>query len=104
MKAESKARKAATPAATLPPAPSPFTASPPSEDFAARHSSPDRVAPEVRHRMIAAAAYLRAEQRAFQNGSPEDDWLQAEIEVDEFLTQTQRARTGFDDTSNGSRR
>jgi hypothetical protein len=49
--------------------------------------------------MIAVAAYLRAEQRAFQNGSPEEDWLQAEIEVDEFLTQTQRARTGLDDTS-----
>jgi hypothetical protein len=46
--------------------------------------------------MIAAAAYLRAEQRAFQNGSPEDDWLQAEIEVDEFLEQAQRARSGLD--------
>jgi|KBSMisStandDraft_5_1062788.scaffolds.fasta_scaffold622360_2 hypothetical protein len=72
-------------------------------DATANQSSPDRVAPEVRHRMIAAAAYLRAEQRAFQNGLPEDDWLQAEIEVDEFLAQTRRARTGLDDTDDRSR-
>lgn len=70
--------------------------SPESAADAAQQSTPDRVAPEVRYRMIAAAAYLRAEQRAFQNGSPADDWLQAEIEVDEFLEQTQRARSGLD--------
>jgi Protein of unknown function (DUF2934) len=67
-----------------------------SKTDAANQSYPDRIAPEVRQRMIAAAAYLRAEQRAFQNGSPEDDWLQAEIEVDEFLEQSQRARSGLD--------
>jgi Protein of unknown function (DUF2934) len=84
MKTETAARK------------SPSRSSTESGTDAARQSSPDRVAPEVRYRMIAAAAYLRAEQRAFQNGSPEDDWLQAEIEVDEFLEQTRRARSGLD--------
>lgn len=75
---------------------SPLPSAPRSGDERNHHSTPDQVAPEVRYRMIAAAAYLRAEQRAFQNGSPEDDWLQAEIEVDEFLAQTQRARSGLD--------
>ena len=82
---------------------SPSRSSADSGTDAARQSSPERIAPEVRHRMIAAAAYLRAELRAFQNGSPEDDWLQAEIEVDEFLAQTRRARTGLDDTDDRSR-
>ena len=59
-------------------------------------STPDHVAPEIRLRMIAAAAYLRAEQRGFQNGTPDDDWLQAEMEVDEFLAETRRARSGLD--------
>ena len=59
-------------------------------------ASPDRVSPEARERMIAAAAYSLAEQRGFQNGSPEDDWLRAEREVDEFLTETRRARSGLD--------
>jgi len=66
-----------------------------SGDASAQHS-PDQISTEVRHRMIAAAAYIRAEQRGFQNGSPEADWLQAEIEVDEFLAQTQRARSGLE--------
>jgi len=59
-------------------------------------ASPDRISPEARERMIAAAAYSLAEQRGFQNGSPEDDWLRAEREVDEFLTETRRARSGLD--------
>jgi len=60
------------------------------------NASPDRISPEARERMIAAAAYTLAEQRGFQNGSPEDDWLRAEKEVDEFLTETRRARSGID--------
>ena len=39
-----------------------------------------------RHERIAIAAYFRAERRQFQNGSPEDDWLQAEAEIDRQLT------------------
>jgi DUF2934 family protein len=37
--------------------------------------------PDERHRMIALAAYYRAEQRGFVNGDPLQDWLAAEAEV-----------------------
>jgi hypothetical protein len=37
---------------------------------------------EDRFRMIAEAAYLKAEQRGFQGDRSMDDWLQAEAEVD----------------------
>jgi DNA anti-recombination protein RmuC len=39
---------------------------------------------EQRQRMIAEAAYFRAEQRGFQGGDPVDDWLQAEAEIDQL--------------------
>ncbi|HZP85248.1 MAG TPA: DUF2934 domain-containing protein [Burkholderiales bacterium] len=32
-------------------------------------------------RMVAEAAYFRAERRGFANGTPEQDWLEAEEEV-----------------------
>lgn len=35
-----------------------------------------------RFRMIAEAAYLKAESRGFEGGNPTEDWLQAEAEVD----------------------
>ena len=41
--------------------------------------------PEERHRLIEKAAYLRAEQRGFQGGNPEQDWLEAEAEIDADL-------------------
>jgi len=34
-----------------------------------------------RHRMIAEAAYYRAQQRGFCGGDPVQDWLEAEAEV-----------------------
>jgi hypothetical protein len=40
---------------------------------------------DSREKMIADAAYFRAEQRGFQNGDPLKDWLQAEAEVDARL-------------------
>jgi len=40
---------------------------------------------EDRYRMIAEAAYFRAESRGFVAGSELQDWLAAEIEVDELL-------------------
>jgi len=36
--------------------------------------------------MIAETAYYRAEQRGFQGGSPEQDWLESEAEIDRRLT------------------
>ena len=38
-----------------------------------------------REKLIAERAYLRAEQRGFVGGSQEQDWLEAEREVDEEL-------------------
>lgn len=38
-----------------------------------------------RQRMIAEDAYYRAMLRGFQNGSPEDDWLAAEREINRLL-------------------
>lgn len=46
------------------------------------------VAGEDRYRMIAEAAYFRAERRGFLGGSELDDWLAAEIEVDELLAES----------------
>ncbi|MDH4285035.1 MAG: DUF2934 domain-containing protein, partial [Gallionellaceae bacterium] len=43
------------------------------------------VSPEERYQMIAAAAYLRAEQRNFEPGGALDDWIAAEAEVDARL-------------------
>ena len=51
------------------------------------------VAPEERHRMIQEAAYLRAERRNFQNGDPRQDWLEAEVEVDDRIASWQRKGT-----------
>lgn len=40
--------------------------------------------PQVRHQMIACAAYCRAEQRSFAGGAESQlhDWLEAEAEID----------------------
>ncbi len=43
------------------------------------------VTPEVRYRMIAERAYLKAERRGFQGGSSEQDWYEAEREVDAMI-------------------
>ena len=45
------------------------------------------VTTEERHRMIAEAAYYRALHRGFSDGSAEDDWIQAEQEVNRTLLQ-----------------
>lgn len=44
------------------------------------------VTPEERWRMVAEAAYLRAEKRGFSGGNPTDDWLAAEAEIDKILS------------------
>ena len=41
---------------------------------------------DVRHQMIAQAAYFRAERRGFEPGHELEDWLAAEIEVDTGIT------------------
>ena len=43
---------------------------------------------DVRHKMVADAAYYIAERRGFQDGDPIGDWIAAEAEIDELLTDT----------------
>ena len=42
---------------------------------------------DARRQLIAECAYMRAEQRGFAGGSPEQDWLEAEMEIDQLLLQ-----------------
>src|ERR1043165_2649181 len=49
------------------------------------------VGPQERERLIAEAAYRRAEQRNFTAGDPLDDWLQAEREIDRSLGESRSA-------------
>jgi hypothetical protein len=44
------------------------------------------LAQDVRHEMIARAAYFRAERRGFEPGHELEDWLAAETEVDTGVT------------------
>jgi len=48
-------------------------------------TQPVSTAQAIRLDLIAREAYLRAEQRGFQGGSPLLDWLEAEAEVDRVL-------------------
>ena len=48
-------------------------------------TAPLEVTLEERWRMIAVAAYHKAEQRSFTSGREVDDWLEAEKEVDALL-------------------
>lgn len=48
------------------------------------------VTAEERYRMIAEAAYFRAEKRAFVGGNVAEDWLQAEAEIDRILKEQGR--------------
>jgi len=47
-----------------------------------------RVTAEERRKMIAEAAFIRAERRGFVGGDPNDDWLAAEGEIDQILSRT----------------
>ena len=61
---------------------------PSSAKGASRAPSARRLPPvsaDERLRMIAEAAYFRAERRGFQEGDPTRDWLEAEEEIDAAL-------------------
>ena len=45
-----------------------------------------------RERMIAEAAYYRAEQRRFEGGDPLQDWLEAQAEIDTRIDGTYRLK------------
>ncbi len=40
---------------------------------------------DARRRLVEQCAYLRAERRGFVGGDPQQDWLEAEMEVDHLL-------------------
>ena len=50
-----------------------------------QEASGSSVSWEERQRMIAEAAYYKAEHRGFQGGDPQRDWCEAEAEVDARL-------------------
>lgn len=60
-------------------------------EFVAEKNSP--VTAEERYRMIAEAAYFRAEKRGFLGGDVAGDWLQAEAEIDQMLNEQGRLPT-----------
>ncbi len=62
-----------------------LSASAPREHIETSGDSPARLSPEERHLAIELAAYMRAERRGSSGGSPEKDWLEAEIEIDQML-------------------
>lgn len=39
---------------------------------------------QQRMEMVSTAAYFLAEKRGFENGSPEQDWFLAELQIDEL--------------------
>jgi hypothetical protein len=43
------------------------------------------ISSQDRRRMIAEAAYFHAERRGFEGGTPDQDWYQAEREIDDLL-------------------
>lgn len=55
-------------------------------------SASSAISPDERERMIAEAAYFRAQQRGFAGGDPLEDWLSAEAEVDRLLRKGAPAR------------
>lgn len=57
-------------------------------------SGPRTIPAEERHRMIAEAAYFRAERRGFAPGDPELDWRLAEAEIDAKLLREARTTDG----------
>lgn len=45
------------------------------------------VTPEQRHHYVEVAAYYIAERRGFDAGCRDDDWAQAELEIDHLLAE-----------------
>jgi len=51
------------------------------------------ISSQDRRRMIAEAAYFHAERRGFEGGNPDEDWYQAELEIDRLLAKYVPAET-----------
>lgn len=75
------------------------TASSSGETAGKSGNGPAVMTSEARHMAISLAAYSRAERRGFVNGSPEQDWLEAEIEVNLLYARQRTDRNGARDDS-----
>jgi len=64
--------------------PQPLVAAP-ADAVEEAHAVAALVPPEVRVRMIAEAAYYRAELRGFEPGHDFEDWIEAEAEIDRLI-------------------
>ena len=76
---------AVAPAAKPTKAPAKPRATRSSKSAASAVSNAIQLTPEERHRVVAEAAYVIAERRGFAGGSPIEDWLQAEADIDRML-------------------
>ena len=54
---------------------------------------------EAWHEMVATAAYHRAEARGFNEGSPEDDWYEAEAELRAQLARAEEGTESVPDSA-----
>jgi hypothetical protein len=63
----------------------PVQSSLPSRGAKSPDSNRVRVDDATRYNLIARAAYLRAEKRGFAPGGEQQDWLEAEAEIDRLL-------------------
>jgi hypothetical protein len=75
-------KTAASPALTKE---SPSKQTAPKKAAAPQHKKPAYVTNEERWRMVAEAAYHKAEKRGFATGHETEDWLEAEQEIDALL-------------------
>lgn len=55
-------------------------------------TTPHKTSTDDRRRMVAEAAYFRAEHRGFDGGDAWADWFEAEAEVDARLDETENVR------------
>jgi hypothetical protein len=65
----------------------PKVADKPTAARVSRARKPKPPTSEERHAMIREAAYFRAERRGFAGGSMEEDWLEAEKDIDRILAE-----------------
>lgn len=85
--AAAKAKKAAAPTAAekKPAAPKAAAAKTPEKAASRRSRAAAKVDPTLRQHYIEVAAYYIAERRGFLGGCANEDWVQAEVEIDQLL-------------------
>ena len=54
-------------------------------DMPFQEGAHDALDPDLRHRLISEAAYFLYAQRGFSDGYDQDDWLQAETQIDHAI-------------------